>query len=242
MTSRIATARHDPDIAAIASLLADPVRASMLFALHDGRELCASDLAARAGASPQAASAHLAKLVAGGLLVPSAQGRRRVFRLASSELAHAMESLAAVATPRPLVALAQHTTMERLREARSCYDHLAGRLSVALTERFVATGQLTQSPAGFAPTSRGKKFFAQLGIDLDLASTSRRPIARACLDWTERRSHLAGSLGARVLALFLAKQWVTRYPNGRALAITPQGRDELRERFGIDARPGLTLE
>jgi len=224
----------DPNVAEIAALIGDPARSAMLFALLDSRELLpASELAFRAGASPQSASAHLAKLVAGGLLTATAVGRQRLFRLASSDVGHAIEVLATIARPTPIVALSQTTTMQRLREARSCYDHLAGRLGVAVTDHFVERGTITMSDRAFALTARGERFFRTLGIDVDRARADRRSFARACVDWSERRPHLAGSLGASLLERFLSAGWVARNAQDRALRITPEGRIELERRFRI---------
>jgi len=222
----------DPDVATVATLIADPVRAAILFALLDGSELPASELAFRAGASPQAASTHLAKLAKGGLIVPRAAGRQRLFRLASAQIAHALEALAAIAPPRKVVALSQGTSMQRLREARSCYDHLAGRLGVALTDHFLETGAIRVSKGEFAVTRRGSAEFSKLSIDVDEARAKRRGFARACMDWTERRPHLAGSLGAAVRERFLAAGWIERNPHDRALRIMPKCSAELA-RFGI---------
>ncbi|MDB5093865.1 MAG: transcriptional regulator [Candidatus Eremiobacteraeota bacterium] len=223
----------DPNVAEVAALIGDPARSAMLFSLLDGRELPASELAFRAGASPQSASTHLGKLVAGGLLVATAVGRQRLFRLASPDVAHAIEALATIARPTPVVALSQTTTMQRLREARSCYDHLAGRLGVAITDRFVERGAITLSGRAFAVTPRGERFFRTLGIDVDRARAERRTFARACIDWSERRPHLAGSLGASVLDRFVSAGWVARNAHDRALRITPEGRAEFERRFRI---------
>jgi DNA-binding transcriptional ArsR family regulator len=223
----------DPNVAEIGALIGDPARAAMLFALLDGRQLPASELAFRAGASPQSASAHLGKLVAGGLLVATAVGRQRLFRLASPDVAHAVEALATIARPTPIVALSQTTTMQRLREARSCYDHLAGRLGVAVTDHFVERGTMTLSGDAFAVTPRGERFFRTLEIDVARARADRRSFARACIDWSERRPHLAGSLGAAVLERFLSAGWVARNAHDRAFRITPEGRTELARRFRI---------
>jgi DNA-binding transcriptional ArsR family regulator len=229
------TARRsaDPDIAEVAAVIGDPGRAAMLLALLDGRDLAASALASLAGMTPQAATAHFKKLVAAGLLVGRSAGRHRFFRIASPEVGHAIETLATIARPTRIVALTQSTTFERLRAARSCYDHLAGRLGVAVTERLVDREAITRSGRDFALTSHGHEVFADLGIDVDEVRGERRRFARACMDWTERRPHLAGSLGASVLHLFVRKRWVTRNATDRALRVTPEGARELR-RLGIE--------
>ena len=233
MTRSSRPAGTDPDVAEVAALIGDPARAPMLLALFDEVELPASELAFRAGVSPSSASAHLAKMVAGGLLRVTASGRQRLFRLASPEVGVALEALGAIARPARIVALAQDNAMQRLREARTCYDHLAGRLGVALTDRLVETGAIALDGGDFTLGRRGKRIFVELGVDLDEAIERRRAFARRCLDWTERRPHLAGSLGAALLSGILAHGWVARLPRTRALRVTPQGRAALERRFGI---------
>jgi len=234
MTRRL-PGRHaaDPNVAEIAALIGDPARAAILLALLDGRELPASELAFRAGASAQAASAQLAKLAAGGLLVGRRAGRHRFFRLASADVAHALEGLAAVARPRPIVALSQTTTLQRLREARSCYDHLAGRLGVAVTDHLVERRAIRPAGQDFTLTRRGETFLRDVGVAVERAREGRRAFARSCMDWTERRPHLAGSLGAEVLERFLTAGWLTRNRHDRALRITAEGRAELTRCFRI---------
>jgi DNA-binding transcriptional ArsR family regulator len=223
----------DPDVAGVAELFGDPVRAAMLHALLDGRELPATDLASRAGASPQAASAHLAKLVSGGLLEARSAGRQRLFRLTSPDVGHAMEALAAIAAPARVRALGQATAMQRLREARSCYDHLAGRIGVAVADYLVGGKFLDAANAEFVVTRRGKGFFASFDIDLDDLRDARRSFARQCMDWTERRPHVAGALGASLLNRFLEQRWLVRNSRDRALALTPGGRAEFTRQFNV---------
>jgi DNA-binding transcriptional ArsR family regulator len=227
--------RHpaDPDVASIAALIGNRTRAAILFALLDGGELSASELAFRAGTSPTATSTHLAKLVAAQLLTARVSGRQRLFALASPDIAHAMEALSVIARPRPIVGLSQNTSVARIREARSCYDHLAGRLGVAFTDVLLQRKALRLSEKEFIVTRSGEAFFAAVEVDVAAAREKRRNFARACTDWTERRPHLAGSLGAAVLGRFLAAGWVTRHKLDRSLSITPHGRIELQERFGI---------
>jgi DNA-binding transcriptional ArsR family regulator len=197
-----------------------------------GGELSASELAFRAGASRQSMSGHLAKLSGAGLIRRKAAGRQRLFQLASADVSHAVEALAAIAPPKRVVALHQQIAVERLREARSCYDHLAGRLGVALTERFIANGEIRSGTDGFLLTAKGEDCFRALGIDLEHARSSGRNFARACMDWSERRPHLAGSLGAHLLQLLIDNQWLARYGD-RALRVTPDGRANLERRFGV---------
>lgn len=223
----------EPHIAEVAALIGDPGRAAMLLALFDGRELTASDLALRAGMTPQAATAHLKKLVAAGLLTGRAQGRNRFFGLTSADVAHAIEALTAIARPARIVALDQSTSFERMRLARSCYDHLAGRLGVGVTDRLIERGAISQRGKDFALGARANAVFSELGVDLAGAGAQRRSFARVCTDWTERRPHIAGSLGAAVLKLFLHNRWVTRNAKDRALHITPEGASALRARFDL---------
>ncbi|HEY6234006.1 MAG TPA: helix-turn-helix transcriptional regulator [Candidatus Elarobacter sp.] len=223
----------DPNIAEAGALIGDPARAAMLLALVGGGALPASELAFRGGVTPQAASAHLAKLVAGGLLCATAEGRHRLFRLASPDVAHALEAVAAIARPARIVALSQSAALQRLREARSCYDHLAGRLGVAVTDGLVARGAIRLAGNEYAITRGGKRFFAELEVDVPEARAKRRSFARACTDWTERRPHLGGSLGAGLRDRFLAAGWVQRNAHDRSLRVTDSGRTELARRFGV---------
>jgi DNA-binding transcriptional ArsR family regulator len=233
VTRKIRARSTDPDIAEIAATIGDPVRAAILLALMDGDELPASELAYRAGASAQAASAHLARLVDRGLLQTRAAGRQRLFRVASAQVAHAIEALGSIAKPVPIVSLSQSESMQRLRQARSCYDHLAGRLGVQITERFVERRMLRASQSAFELTRHGERFFVELGIDVDAIRNSRRAFARACTDWTERRPHLAGSLGASFLSFLIASKWVARHEGNRYLTLTEHGRSQLASRLKL---------
>lgn len=224
----------DPNVSEIASVIGDPGRAAMLFALLDGGDLTASELAFRAGVSPQAATAHLKKLVAAGLLAVRSAGRHRLFRLASPEVGHAMETLAAIARPVKVVALHQSSAMQRLHAARSCYDHLAGRLGVAVTERLIEREAVRLSHEDFTLTPSGTRLLEKLGVNVSAARVARRRFARACLDWTERRPHLAGSLGAALLDAFFARGLVARNASDRSLRVTPAGRAALSRDLQLD--------
>jgi DNA-binding transcriptional ArsR family regulator len=223
------------DIASIGALLADDARASMLLTLLGGDALPAGELARRAGASPSGASAHLKRLREGGLVTQESVGRHRYFRLASSELAEALESLARVAPVRPVSSLRESEGTRALKHARSCYDHLAGELGVAVADALVDRDVLTRADDAFAVTDEGAQWFAALGIDVDAVAASRRSFARACLDWSERRPHLAGSLGAAVAEVFFARKWIRRLPGGRAVAVTRDGRAWLARELGLSA-------
>ncbi len=228
--------RSEPGIATVAALIGDMGRAAMLTALIDGRALPAGELAAAAGLSGPAASAHLAKLLDGGLLAVETEGRHRYYRLAGSGVATILETLASHAG-QPLRPGTMRTPQARaLRHARTCYDHLAGELGVAMAAALEGHGFLTQAegkrldvtPAGAA------WFTAVLAIDVATLSPGRNGLAYRCLDWTERRHHLAGPLGNRVLQRCCNLGWLTRTPQSRAMQVTALGRDGLRGRLGID--------
>jgi DNA-binding transcriptional ArsR family regulator len=203
-----------------ASLLADPTRAAIVLALMDGRSRPAKKLALDAGVKPQTASAHLRKLVAARMLACEARGRFRHFRLSSAEVADAVEALCQLG-PDALPGRVLTAAARELRFARCCYDHLAGQLGVALTERLPALGA---------------DVFEELGIDLDALRTLRRPLSRCCTDWTEQRPHLGGALGAALLAAYKTRRWLVTVADSRRLEVTPQGRAAFVERFGVDER------
>ena len=205
----------------------------MLFALLDGRESPATQLALSGNASPQAASGHLKKLVDGGLLEVRSCGRQRLYKLASSDVARAIETLASIAPAQPPNSLRSHSTLERLREARSCYDHLAGRLGVAVTQALCKRKQLALRGEEFALTRSGEEFLRDVGVDVSAARDAKRAFARVCLDWTERTPHLAGSLGAALLETFLAEGWVKRAAHDRSLQITERGKTQIKRLFAV---------
>jgi DNA-binding transcriptional ArsR family regulator len=225
----------EANVALPAALIGDPARAAMLLALLDGRALPATQLAWIAGVSPQAASNHLAKLADGGLVAVSPQGRHRYYRLAGAEVAQALEALARLApTPRPL-APPLSPKARRLREARTCYDHLAGRLGVALADALEREGLVAaDGPERYRLTPSGAARFAELGVELAGVRAGRRGLARPCLDWTERRRHLAGPLAARLLERLFALGWLERGRESRAAVLTAAGREGLRRTFGVE--------
>lgn len=217
-----------------AALIGDPVRALMLNALLDGRALPAGELAFASGVTPQTASSHLRKLVDGGLLEAETEGRHRYFRLAGPHVAEALERLAAIGC-RPVHRRAPTREATALRDARSCYNHLAGRIGVEVTRRLQAAALLLPAPEKrFEVTGAGAEWFATLGIDTSKLKPGARGIARQCLDWTEREHHLAGPLGVALLATFLDRHWLRREQCGRALQVTPTGRSELNDRLGVE--------
>lgn len=240
----------DADLSAVAALVADPGRCRMLEALNqEGRELPASRLAAEAGVTAATASAHLAKLVAGGLLTVETRGRYRLYRLSGPVVAGLLESMQQLAPPQAIRSLRQSTRAEALRAARTCYDHLAGRVGVALMSGMLGTGRLEGGDGTFQEalavddrraaygrdvdyqlTEQGLRFLADFGVELP----PKRPAIRYCVDWTEQRHHLAGGLGRGLLDRFLQLDWVRRTPNTRAVELTPEGARGMRETFGVE--------
>ncbi len=224
----------DANLAEVAALLGDAARANMMMALLDGRALTAGELAYAAHVSPQTASAHLAKLAAARLLVALPQGRHRYFRLASPHVARMIESVMVVAA---LDAPPRHRPRsprdEALRLARTCYDHLAGRLGVALADALVAHGRVVLGDDGGEVTPAGLALLRDLGADPG-ATGGKRAFCRPCLDWTERRPHLAGAFGAALAERCFALGWIERLRDSRAVRITPKGRGGLRESFGLE--------
>jgi len=212
----------------VAALLGDPTRATMLDVLMDGEARPAGELARRAGVAPSTASEHLARLVEGRLLVVEPRGRERRYRLASAEVAEVLEALSRLGSEEPVTSLRAATRSEALRAARTCYDHLAGRLGVAVTDALVAQDVLRRLDGSFELTDGGEAFLAGLGVDVAGARARKRVFARACLDWSEKRPHLAGALGAAFAEAVLEHGWVRRRPNDRALRVTPAGDTWLR--------------
>jgi DNA-binding transcriptional ArsR family regulator len=224
-------------IAAIGELLGDRARAEMLVALLDGRARTAGELAFTANVSAQSASGHLSKLVDGGLLAVQSRGRHRYFRLAGAEVAHALEALGAVATVKPATSAVRPLANEALYAARTCYDHLAGRIAVELAKRLEEANAIR--PRGehdYELGPRGKEYFMKLGIEVERLRGLRRTFARQCVDWTERRPHIAGALGAALCSRFLALNWIAAQQGTRALRVTENGARELRRRFGVAPR------
>jgi DNA-binding transcriptional ArsR family regulator len=224
----------DVNIAAVAALIADPTRAAFLDELLDGRALPAGELARRAGVTASTASTHLARLVEGGLIAVERSGRHRYFRLADPTVAHALEALAAVAPPKPVRSLRQSNLSAALRSGRTCYDHLAGLLGVQLTQALLELGWLAQGETAFTLTPKGEDRLTAFGLDLPTLKRSRRAFAPRCLDWSERRHHLAGALGAALLHRLLDLGWIVRTEASRAVKVTPEGRERLRRQFSLD--------
>lgn len=194
-------------------MLAEPARAAMVLALMDGRSRCAKMLAVDAGVTPQTASAHLKKLVAANILVWQGAGREKHFSIAGGEVAQAIEALSQMSASPPPAA-------RDIRFARCCYDHLAGQLGVSVTECLLRPGNAV---------------LAKLRIDLEALESSRRPMFRCCTDWTERRPHIAGALGAALLSHYLEQRWLSRVADSRKLIVTPRGREMFVNAVGVEA-------
>jgi DNA-binding transcriptional ArsR family regulator len=249
---QIADSAGDADIAALAAVLAEPARASVLLALADGRALPATTLAAEAGVAPSTASAHLARLVAAGLLEVRPQGRHRYFALAGPHVGELLEALSAVAPPAPVRSLREGTRAHAMRRARTCYDHLAGRAGVALFGALVEGGlvaggdgrhrhgrarQDRLSAPGrdvhYRLTAAGHRRLSDLGAELpDPGPAGELPV-RYCVDWTEQAHHASGTVGRALTRRLLELDWVERLPRTRAVRLTRAGEDGLREAFGL---------
>jgi DNA-binding transcriptional ArsR family regulator len=242
----------DVDLARTAALIGDPGRAKVLRALADGRELAASVLAHEAGVAASTASVHLAKLVDGGLVKAQRRGRHRYYRLAGPEVARAMEALAEIAPAAPIRSLREGTKAQAVRTARTCYDHLAGRLGVAIMSSLIAAGDLTggdgrhvrerarkdrPSAVGrdldYRLTDEGADKLANLGVDVDKALAGPRAPIRYCIDWSEQDHHLSGALGAALAERLFELGWVKRLPRTRAVLVTNNGRRGLAEELNL---------
>ncbi len=220
-------------IAEVAGAIGDVARASMLTALMGGQALTAGELADEAGVTPQTASSHLAKLSGAGLLVQEKQGRHRYYRLASTEVANAIDALMGLAASGPRRHRPVGPRDDALRLARTCYDHMAGRLAVAISDRLSERGFVVVSSEAGLVTEEGERFLHGLGIELP--RHSRRPLCRTCLDWSERRPHLAGQLGSALLNRMIDLKWVRPVAGSRALSITRAG--EAGFAASLDLRP-----
>ncbi|MEX2201116.1 MAG: helix-turn-helix transcriptional regulator [Dongiaceae bacterium] len=230
-------------MAEVAALVGDPTRAIILDQLMGGRALTATELALAAGVAAPTASGHLGKLVEAKLIAVLKQGRHRYYRLASPMVARMLEGIMEVAALEMPPRYRPRTPRdEALCLARSCYDHLAGRLAVAITDALIARGCIVLAEEGGTLTIAGENLIAEIGIDLDAIRTaSKRPVCRACLDWTERRPHLSGRLGAAIARRCFDLGWLARRREGRALTITDAGYDGLRRWIGIE-RQQLAVE
>jgi DNA-binding transcriptional ArsR family regulator len=226
--------RGDSDIAGAAALLAEPARAAFVSALMEDGPLPATALAARGRIAPSTASEHLARLVAGGFLSSEKRGRHRYYRLADPAVAAAVEALAVVA-PQPQVrSLGEATRSELLRHARTCYDHLAGRVGVALARSLEQDKTLVRRDGDYELGPEAERRLATLGIDLQALRNCRRPLVRGCVDWSERELHVAGALGAAVASRLFELGWIKRRDGNRSVEVTAEGRAGLSNELGID--------
>jgi len=221
------------EVAEIASLVGDPARANILCALLDGRALTASELAYSAGISPQTASGHLAKLARANLIQLAKQGRHRYYRLTGPDIGHMLESIVSVAHAGPPRYRPRTKREEHWRKARTCYDHFAGLLGVGIADKLSAHGHLVLAHEGGDITASGETLLTKLGVDLDRARAGKRVFCRPCLDWTERRPHLGGAIGAALATRCFELGWVERVRDKRGLNITRKGERGLLEVFDL---------
>jgi DNA-binding transcriptional ArsR family regulator len=221
----------EPRFAKVAAMIGDPTRARMLAALMGGGYLAAGELAAAAGVTAQTASTHIAKLVDSELVMARAQGRHRYFRLADADIAHALEALSLVAERSASADKWEQGPYKPLKAARTCYSHLAGELGVKLYDGLLARGTLEPVDGHFVLSEKGRVELATLGLDLPATATARR-FAYPCLDWSERRDHLAGTLAVALLEHAVEKSWLRKVKDSRALQLTPSGAKALRPWVG----------
>jgi len=215
--------KYGPDVSVIASLIGDPARSNMVMALMSGLSLSAAELAREAGITPSTATGHLGKLETSGLLVSTRQGRHRHFRIANSDVAHLIEALIAVATRAGLMRSRPGPKDEAMRHARSCYDHLAGRLAVGMFDRWVSARILSWHGEVVELTDKGRRFLVGRGLDIEAIARKKRPLCRTCVDWSERQHHLGGAIGAAVLTNALERRWATRKAQHRMISFSTTG-------------------
>jgi DNA-binding transcriptional ArsR family regulator len=225
---------HESNISSVASLLADSSRAAMIALLMDGRHHPAGELAAAAAVTPQTASFHLSKMVETGIVMVEKHGRHRYYRIGRQEDAVIIEQILTLVKPVEVRSLRESVQMRTLRHARFCYDHLAGQVAVAITESMVAHNYLHIEGMDYIITESGEPFFKDLGIHLKDLRKKRRSFSRCCLDWTERKYHLAGSLGHALTDHLFQLQWLIRHDSGRGVHVTKEGEAGIYRTFGID--------
>jgi DNA-binding transcriptional ArsR family regulator len=219
--------KEGPNLAAVAALLGDPARANMLTALMHGRALTATELAQEAGVTLQTTSGHLARLEAAKLLEVEKQGRHRYFRLSGEDVAEVLEGLMGLAARTGQLRTKPGPKDPALRQARICYDHLAGDMGVWAFDRLRAKGLVAGGARDVHVTDAGTGFFAGIGIDTEKLGLEKRPLCRVCLDWSERRYHIAGALGARFLGKIFENGWARREKDSRVIHFSPKGRENL---------------
>ncbi len=225
--------KEGPDIAHIAALIGDPARANMLTALMSGKALTVSELAEEAGVTIQTASSHLSKLDAGGLLRPRKQGRHKYFSLANDDVAHVLEGLMGLAAGSGHLRTRTGPKDTELRKARVCYNHLAGDMGTQMFDSLMAQGHLAMDGGDLILTETGVEFTTGFQIDLSILRAKRTPLCRECLDWSERRSHLAGSLGRAFLSRFEELSWAKRDQKTRVVTFSQSGAKEFEQFFAM---------
>lgn len=225
--------RDGPNIARVAALIGEPARAEMLSVLMAGQALTATELAAAANVTKQTASAHLSKLLDARLLAMESQGRHRYFRLADDDVAHLLESLMGVAFRSGALRVRTSPREPALRNARVCYDHLAGDQGVLVLDALLRRKLLRRRHDALELTTAGADFFRSFGIDVDALAGQRRPLCRTCLDWSVRRHHLGGAVGAELLRRLFALGWAKRVKDSRVVAFTPAGAAALSTKFFV---------
>ena len=223
-----------PNLTLVGQLIGDPTRTLMLELLYDGQKWSAAELACGAGVTPQTASSHLRKLVDAGWLTVESKGRHKFFRIAGSEVADALEALLVLATRQVKRPGGVSANKDPLRQARTCYDHLAGHLGVSITNHLLKHAYLRKLSDSFEPTQKGEQLLANLDIDTHGLRAARRPFTRCCMDWSERRHHLGGGLGAAMLSQFVVRNWIRRHEGTRAVTLTNAGTRQLRRLQLID--------
>ncbi|MBD1556159.1 winged helix-turn-helix transcriptional regulator [Vibrio sp. S9_S30] len=226
----------EPDIAHVAGLIADQTRSRMLMALMGGKALTATELAMEAGITAQTASSHLQKLVEGDMLMVRKQGRHKYFQLKNQNIAELLESLLNITVSLSSNSVKMGPENERLRRSRVCYDHLAGELGVELFDHLVAQGWVCGDVDEATLTDKGADYFQTIGFDVSEQKKSKRPLCKACLDWSERRSHLAGRLGQWILEDALSKQWALRDMDSRAIEFTQRGLRHFHQKYRIQPK------
>lgn len=225
--------KEGPDIAHIAALIGDPARANMLTALMSGKALTVSELAEESGVTIQTASSHLSKLDDGGLLRPRKQGRHKYFSLANDDVAHVLEGLMGLAARSGHLRKRTGPKDAALRQARVCYNHLAGDMGTQMFDSLIAQGHLVLDGDDLNLTRSGGVFIAEFGIDVATLRKSKSPLCRECLDWSERRSHLAGCLGRALLSRFEDLSWVKRDQKTRVVSFSTNGANEFERLFSV---------
>lgn len=231
--------KEGPDIARIAALIGDPARANMLTALMSGKALTATELSQEAGITLQTTSSHLAKLHEGGLLKPRKQGRHKYFALANDDVAHLLENLMGFAAGSGHLRTRTGPCNAEMRQARVCYNHLAGTMGIQMYDSFVRNGYLRLETEGLTLTSAGEAFVQNFGIELQQLRAKKSPLCRQCLDWSERRSHLAGTLGRALLTRIEELGWAKRIPDSRIIRFSPDGQIKFNAAFPVQHTSAL---